>query len=62
MIAEGGGSPAPAAMVVTRLNVLDVNEHAPTFHSQPYVVHLAENAPPHTSVLQREWLSVPLDS
>lgn len=54
MIIEGEGSPAPATMVITRLHVLDVNEHAPAFHSQPYVVHLAENAPPHTSVVQRE--------
>lgn len=57
VIAEssGGGSPAPATMVVTRLHVLDVNEHAPAFHSQPYVVHLAENTPPHSSVVQREY-------
>ena len=52
IIAEGAGSPAPATMVVTRLHVLDVNEHAPVFHSQPYVVQLAENTPPHSSVLQ----------
>ncbi|XP_064074743.1 fat-like cadherin-related tumor suppressor homolog [Vanessa tameamea] len=52
IIAEGTGSPAPATMVLTRLHVLDVNEHAPSFHSQPYVVHLAENTPPHSSVLQ----------
>ncbi|XP_060800580.1 fat-like cadherin-related tumor suppressor homolog isoform X2 [Amyelois transitella] len=52
IIAEGPGSPAPATMVQTRLHVLDVNEHAPAFHSQPYVVLLAENAPPHTSVVQ----------
>lgn len=62
MIAEGGGSPAPATMVVTRLHVLDVNEHAPTFHSQPYVVHLAENAPPHSSVLRRECFTFSLNS
>lgn len=54
VIAEGPGSPAPAAMLTTRLHVLDVNEHAPSFHSQPYVVHVAENAPPHTSIVQRE--------
>ncbi|XP_037297103.1 fat-like cadherin-related tumor suppressor homolog isoform X2 [Manduca sexta] len=52
VIAEGGGSPAPAAMLVTRVHVLDVNEHAPAFHSAPYVVHLAENAPPHSSLVQ----------
>ncbi|XP_059061183.1 fat-like cadherin-related tumor suppressor homolog, partial [Achroia grisella] len=52
IIAEGAGSPAAGVMVQTRLHVLDVNEHAPSFHSQPYVVHVAENAPPHTSLLQ----------
>ncbi|XP_068628013.1 fat-like cadherin-related tumor suppressor homolog [Battus philenor] len=52
VIAEGAGSPAPAVMVSTRLRVLDVNEHAPTFHSQPYVVHLAENTPPNSYVVQ----------
>ncbi|CAB3222731.1 unnamed protein product [Arctia plantaginis] len=52
IIAEGAGSPAPATMVMTRLHVLDVNEHAPSFHSQPYVVHVAENTPPHTSLVQ----------
>ncbi|RVE45661.1 hypothetical protein evm_009676 [Chilo suppressalis] len=52
VIAEGAGSPAPARLVQTRLLVLDVNSHAPAFHSQPYVVHLAEIAPPHTSVVQ----------
>uniref|UniRef100_A0A2A4JWE1 Uncharacterized protein n=1 Tax=Heliothis virescens TaxID=7102 RepID=A0A2A4JWE1_HELVI len=39
-------------MVTTRLHVLDVNEHAPSFHSQPYVVHVAENTPPHSSLVQ----------
>ncbi|XP_075972507.1 FAT atypical cadherin kugelei isoform X2 [Anticarsia gemmatalis] len=52
IIAEGAGSPAPATMVTTRLHVLDVNEHAPSFHSQPYVIHVAENTPPHTSLVQ----------
>ncbi|KAH9632150.1 hypothetical protein HF086_006584 [Spodoptera exigua] len=52
IIAEGPGSPAPAVMVQTRLHVLDVNEHAPSFHSQPYVVHIAENTPPHSSIVQ----------
>ncbi|XP_026738536.1 fat-like cadherin-related tumor suppressor homolog [Trichoplusia ni] len=52
IIAEGSGSPAPATMVQTRLHVLDVNEHAPSFHSQPYVVYVAENTPPHTSLVQ----------
>lgn len=54
IIAEGSGSPAPATMAQTRLHVLDVNEHAPAFHSQPYVVHVAENAPPHTTLVQRK--------
>lgn len=54
IIAEGSGSPAPATMVQTRLHVLDVNEHAPSFHSQPYVVYVAENTPPHTSLVQRK--------
>lgn len=53
VIAEGWGSPAPSIMVQTRLHVLDVNEHAPAFHSQPYVVHVAENTPPHSSLVQR---------
>lgn len=53
VIAEGWGSPAPSIMVHTRLHVLDVNEHAPAFHSQPYVVHVAENTPPHSSLVQR---------
>lgn len=48
-------------MVMTRLHVLDVNEHAPSFHSQPYVVHVAENTPPHTSLVQRQSL-LPLSS
>ncbi|PZC80059.1 hypothetical protein B5X24_HaOG215400 [Helicoverpa armigera] len=52
IIAEGEGSPAPATMVTTCLHVLDVNEHAPSFHSQPYVVHVAENTPPHSSLVQ----------
>ncbi|CAG9791699.1 unnamed protein product [Diatraea saccharalis] len=52
VIAEGAGSPAPARMVQTRLLVLDVNSHAPAFHSQPYTVLLAETAPPHTSLVQ----------
>ncbi|XP_045763036.1 fat-like cadherin-related tumor suppressor homolog isoform X2 [Maniola jurtina] len=52
IIAEDAASPALATMVVTRLHVLDVNEHAPAFHSQPYVVQLAENTPPHSSVVQ----------
>lgn len=53
VIAEGWGSPAPSVMVQTRLHVLDVNEHAPVFHSQPYVVHVAENTPPHSTLVQR---------
>ncbi|XP_047519236.1 fat-like cadherin-related tumor suppressor homolog isoform X1 [Pieris napi] len=52
IIAEGEGSPAPGTLVQTRLHVLDVNEHAPQFHSQPYMLHLAENTPPHTSLIQ----------
>nr|XP_034825226.1 fat-like cadherin-related tumor suppressor homolog [Maniola hyperantus] len=52
IIAEDAAAPALATMVVTRLHVLDVNEHAPAFHSQPYVVQLAENTPPHSSVVQ----------
>ncbi|KAL0839199.1 hypothetical protein ABMA28_015971 [Loxostege sticticalis] len=52
IILEGSGSPAPATMAQTRLHVLDVNEHAPAFHSQPYVVHVAENTPPHSSLVQ----------
>ncbi|XP_072941689.1 fat-like cadherin-related tumor suppressor homolog isoform X2 [Epargyreus clarus] len=53
IIAEGvEGAEGVSDMVVTRLHVLDVNEHAPAFHSQPYVVHLAENTPPHSSVVQ----------
>ncbi|XP_052738209.1 fat-like cadherin-related tumor suppressor homolog isoform X2 [Bicyclus anynana] len=46
------GEGALASMVTTRLHVLDVNEHAPSFHSQPYAVTLAENTPPHASVVQ----------
>ncbi|CAK1577864.1 unnamed protein product [Parnassius mnemosyne] len=52
VIAEGPGSPAPSVMVITKLHVLDVNEHAPSFHSQPYVVHLAENTPPNSNIIQ----------
>ncbi|KAJ0179077.1 hypothetical protein K1T71_004789 [Dendrolimus kikuchii] len=52
IIAEGPGSPAPAILVQTRLHVLDVNEHAPAFHSQPYVVHVAENTPAHSSLVR----------
>ncbi|XP_041973434.1 fat-like cadherin-related tumor suppressor homolog [Aricia agestis] len=53
IIAESGdGEGGAAVMAVTRLHVLDVNEHAPAFHSRPYVVHLAENAPPGTSLVQ----------
>ncbi|KAI5643562.1 cadherin domain-containing protein [Phthorimaea operculella] len=52
IIAEGEGSPAPAILLQTKLHVLDVNEHAPAFHSQPYIVHVAENTPPHTSLVQ----------
>lgn len=55
VVAEGRGSPAPSVMVQTRLHVLDVNEHAPAFHSQPYVVHVAENTPPHSSLVQRQY-------
>ncbi|XP_049865459.1 fat-like cadherin-related tumor suppressor homolog [Pectinophora gossypiella] len=52
IIAEGSGSPAPATLLQTRLHVLDVNEHAPAFHSAPYVVHVSESTPPHTSLVQ----------
>ncbi|CAG4938447.1 unnamed protein product [Parnassius apollo] len=52
VIAEGPGSPAPSVMVITKLHVLDVNEHAPSFHSQPYVVYLAENTPPNSKIIQ----------
>ncbi|XP_063375219.1 fat-like cadherin-related tumor suppressor homolog [Cydia amplana] len=52
ILCEGPGSPAPATLLLTTLHVLDVNEHAPTFHSQPYVVHLAENTPPHSTVVR----------
>ncbi|XP_039746236.1 fat-like cadherin-related tumor suppressor homolog [Pararge aegeria] len=52
IIAEDPLDPTLASMVQTRLHVLDVNEHAPAFHSQPYVVQLAENTPPHSSVVQ----------
>ncbi|GBP81327.1 Fat-like cadherin-related tumor suppressor homolog [Eumeta japonica] len=43
---------APASMAQVVLHVLDENEHAPVFHSQPYVVYVAENTPPHSSILQ----------
>ncbi|XP_032512432.2 fat-like cadherin-related tumor suppressor homolog isoform X2 [Danaus plexippus] len=52
IIAEGSLGSESATMVTTKLHVLDVNEHAPSFHSQPYVVHLAENTPAHSSVLR----------
>ncbi|CAH2063954.1 unnamed protein product, partial [Iphiclides podalirius] len=52
VIAEDEGSPGAAVMAITRVHVLDVNEHAPSFHSQPYVVHLAENTPPNSNIIQ----------
>lgn len=56
VIAEVGeeGGAAAGVMASTRLRVLDVNEHAPSFHSQPYVVQLAENTPPDSYVVQRK--------
>lgn len=51
VLCEAAGA---ARLLQTTLHVLDVNEHAPAFHSQPYVVSLAENTPPHSSVVQRE--------
>ncbi|KAI8439842.1 hypothetical protein MSG28_001311 [Choristoneura fumiferana] len=56
-LCEADGAPL---LLQTTLHVLDVNEHAPVFHSQPYVVHLAENTPPHSSVVQRESLFLSL--
>lgn len=52
VLAEGAGDPAPTVMLFITLHVLDVNDHAPVFHSQPYVLHLAEDTPPQTSILQ----------
>ncbi|KPI91036.1 Fat-like cadherin-related tumor suppressor-like [Papilio xuthus] len=50
--AGGAGGATPGVMATTRVRVLDVNEHAPSFHSQPYVVQLAENTPPDSYVVQ----------
>ncbi|CAK1553844.1 unnamed protein product [Leptosia nina] len=52
IIAEEEGSPATGTTVQTRLHVLDVNDHAPQFHSQPYGLLLAENTPAHSTLVQ----------
>lgn len=41
-----------AHTTLLRLHVLDDNDNAPRFHSHPYRLSVAENTPPHSTLLQ----------
>ncbi|KAK9754792.1 Cadherin domain [Popillia japonica] len=52
IVAETDSSPPLTALVEITLQVLDENDHAPHFESNPYIVDLAENTEEGTSILK----------
>lgn len=58
IIAETDSSPPLTAFVEITLQVLDENDHAPHFESNPYIVDLAENTEEGTSILKGKTLKV----
>ncbi|XP_023289907.1 fat-like cadherin-related tumor suppressor homolog isoform X2 [Orussus abietinus] len=52
VLAETDSSPPLTALAEISLHVLDENDHAPKFESNPYTINLAENVEEGTSILK----------
>lgn len=52
ILAETQGSPSISTLTEVTLNILDENDNSPEFHSNPYIVTLAENIEQGTSILK----------
>ncbi|XP_008567706.1 PREDICTED: protocadherin gamma-B1-like [Galeopterus variegatus] len=52
IIATDSGKPPLSSSTRVTLHIGDVNDNAPVFHQESYVVHVAENNPPGVSIAQ----------
>ncbi|XP_075397828.1 protocadherin gamma-B3 isoform X4 [Tenrec ecaudatus] len=52
IVATDKGNPSLSTIMSVTLHIADVNDNAPDFHQASYVVHVAENNPPGTSIAQ----------
>nr|5T9T_A Chain A, Protocadherin gamma B2-alpha C [Mus musculus]5T9T_B Chain B, Protocadherin gamma B2-alpha C [Mus musculus] len=52
IVAADRGKPPLSSNVIITLHISDVNDNAPVFHQASYLVHVAENNPPGTSIAQ----------
>lgn len=52
ILAQSDSSPPLTALAEVTLQVLDENDHAPQFESNPYIIYLAENTEEGTSILK----------
>lgn len=55
ILAETDASPPLSALAEVNVQVLDENDHAPQFESNPYVIYVAENIEEGTSILKGKY-------